>query len=416
MKFILSLLLAFHCTTIVFSQEINRYWKDFKEGSGAERVRACNELMRYYHSESHDSIRYIGEEMFAYGIQEHYYPAIEMGKLSIAEYLIQHGRATEAIALAKTVLPAIEERGDDRTLCSALRIISQGYTVQRDGYSSLFWAKKSLEAGKRNADPIVKVEGLQPLAEAYVLNGKLDLAIETMEKFAQGIKPFKKYRTLSSVTARLGDVYRSKGRIDKAEEYFRLSMKYANFSNRTTPVAHALNNLAIIDFERGDTVNARTKFYESLLLRLKIKDPIPISESYYNMGDYHFYIGQSKKALYWYTKSLKYSERNSLKPQQKDALTALAEVSKSIQDYKATSEYLELSLALAKEINTENSADDQEIDALQRKMIILEKKENVKPHERGKKSALLPENLKWEWFVIGILALALLFMGVMRKK
>jgi tetratricopeptide (TPR) repeat protein len=396
------------------AQDLTALWSDFRSGTSAERVKACDELSRYYRAEAHDSLKVLGEDLFLYGIDQHYYPAIEQGKLTLADYFILTGKTSDGITMAKALLSNMEERGDDRMLCAACRTISFGYIIQKDSKSAYHWAFRASRYGNGNPDPIVRAEALGNLAESFFLKNNPEKAIETYRKYITLIRPHKKYRSMSAAYARMGDMYRQEGDIPMASRFFRYSMKYAKLSKRTTPLAHALNNLAIIYFEQGDTAHARKYFERALALRQKTQDTKAISESYYNLGDYHFYISQTEKATRWYQRSLDIAKRNDLKNEQADALRAMAAVAKAGGDYKGATDYLEQFVELQQQIIVQNSSDDEEVAGLQQTIIRLEA-ENAVHHKGFQAEQGFFASIKWEWIVIVLLVVLLGYAFVVRR-
>jgi len=413
-KFSLVITFTILLSGALFSQDIPKLWKDFRNGSPAQRVKACDELTRYYHSEAHDSLRVLGEELFLYGIDEHYYPAIEQGKLTLSDYFIFTGKTADGITMAKALLSNMEERGDDRMLSTAAGTISLGYVLQKDGKSANYWAKRASKAAANNPDPIIRAESLMALAESWYLLEQKDKALQTYQQYIKMIKPEKKYRSLSAAYGRMGDIYRLDGKMDLAEKFFNYSMKNARLSGMSISLAHAINNQAIVYFENGDTTNARKLFEEALQLRLKVNDPKAISESYYNIGDYHFYTSQYESAAFWYRRSFEYAKENKLKPEQADALRALAQLAKSQGDFKGSTAYLENYLDLEAQIKVQNSADDEEITNLQRTIMRLETENDVNSAGFGMKRA--ETHFMWEWLVIAFLGTVVVMSLFMKRK
>ncbi len=370
-------------------------------------------LSKHYQSEARDSLRVIGEELFFYGIDEHYFPAIENGKLILAEYYILIGRTTEGITMTKALLPNMQERMDNKQLCLAARSISLGYTLEKDAKSALYWAEKAVKYSKLSLDPNSKLNGLIGLAEAYLLKGEQKKAIETFQKYVVAAKPLENNRGMSSAFARLGDIYRLKGNLEKSKIFFEKSLNCALKANLITPIGHALNNIAILNFEQGDTVGARLNFERAMNMRLKANDHRSISESYYNMGDYHYYIEKNDLAIRWYTKSLNYAKEHRLKNEQIDALKALAEISKSSLDYKGATAYLEQSMQIDDAIKIQERNDEEEIVSMQMSILRLEAEEGItndlKQNEKG-----FWKSIRWEWLVI-LLLLVFLFMRFKTK-
>ncbi len=413
MKTILATAIISLLTSFTFSQDINALWDDFRNGSSSRRVKACDELTRYYQSEAKDSLRVIGEELFMYGIDEHYYPAIEQGKLTLATWFILSGQTADGITMAKALLSNMEERGDDRMVSSASSTISLGYIAQKDGKSANYWAKKAGKYGQKNADPIVRAESLMVLAESYYLLNQSQKAIETYQRYITAIKPYKKYRSMSAAYARLGDIYRMENKLSLTKRFFNYSMKYARLSGASIALAHAMNNMAIVYFEEGDTAMSRNYFTQAMDLRIRINDPKAISESYYNLGDYYFYTSNYNKAFQWYQKSLDYSKSKNLLPEQGDALRALAALQKSTGDYKGAAEQLERYVELREEIEVRNSSDDEEVADLQRTILRLEAEHEV---SNGEFNAKKSSSFKWEWLVIVFLGTVLVLTQITRRK
>jgi tetratricopeptide (TPR) repeat protein len=411
-------LLLFFVLTVSYSfaQNVTALLEDFRNGTGKERVYACEKLTEYYNAEAQDSLKSLGEDLFLYGIDNHYYPAIERGKITIAHYLITIGKHTDCIAMTKALLSNMEERGDDQMLGTACRLIALGYIRQKDQKSSYYWALRAIRHDKRSDNPVTKVKSLQMLGETYILRQEYQKAIETYQRYITVLKKHKEYQKVSTGYARLGAIYQLQENYGIATRFFRYSMKYAKRATYSSNlVAHAYNNLAIVYFESGDTAHARACFEKALDLRIKIKNFKAISESYYNLGDYYFYTANTDKAIVWYTKSLDFARKNNLKNETSDALNALAQVAKSIEDYKGANIYLEQEQVIQKEIQLQNSDDDDELWRLKEQIIRMEMEADVENSgidtpEKG------VAKLKWEWLVIGVLCIMVVFILLRKRK
>jgi len=379
------------------------------------RVKACEELTLYYKSESLDSLKILGEDLFLYGIDHHYYPAIEQGKLTLVQYFIISGKTADGITMAKALLSNMKERGDDQMLSFTCMQISNGYITQKDAKSAFYWAEKSQLLSAKNPDPIVKAESMTVLADAYYLKNKPEKTIQLYKKFIAIIKPYKKYRSMSNAYGRLGEIYRIKGESKLSHSYYLQSIEYAKKTKLTAPIAHAMNNLAILCFEEGDTLKARDYFEQALKLRLKTQDFKSISESYYNLGDYHFYTSHNEQAISWYKRSLDIARENNLKNEYGDALVALSTVAKSTGDFKGALLYLEELIQLKEEIAIRNSADDEEITIMQQTMMRLEDENSGVGTSNQSNRQNFTDEFRWEWIVIILLALLLGF-NFFRKK
>jgi tetratricopeptide (TPR) repeat protein len=398
----------------IFAQDIQKEWAIFRNGTSSERIHAAKELSVYYISENKDSLRSIGEALFFHGIEEHYYPAIENGKIILSEYYVSTGRTTEGITTLKALISNIQERGDEDQLSYVSRIISQGYRDERDAKSALYWAKKAVNHSKKTIQPESQIKGLISLAEAYYLAKDTPKAIDTYLEYIEEAKKQGNVRGLSTSYARLGDIYRVKGDLIKAEKYFTLSLEKAKIAKLITPLGHAINNLAIIHFEKGDTVQARKLFEEGLSLRLKANDVKSISESYFNLGDYQFYIGKNELAKKWYLKSYDFAKANNLKAEQSDAMKALIGLSKSIGDFEGATTYLEQCLLINEELSLQQESDDNEILQMQMELYKLEVQSGITKNDNSEKTFF--NEIRWEWFVIFMLVLILILVIRTKRK
>lgn len=411
---VLLVLLIFFTTGVVRSQKIPALWQNFKNGTSKERVHACEKLSDYYSNASKDTLRILGEDLFLYGIDHHYYPAIERGKLTLAKYFLYNGKLNDCIVMTKSLLSNMEERGDDHMMAIACHYISDAYLRQKDKKSCYYWALRAQRHCKMSDDPVEQASSMTMLAEAYLLNGKTEKAIQTYKQFVSVMKPNREYAQVSSAYARLGDLYRLQENSNLAEKFFRYSMQYAQKSGETVYLAHAYNNLAITSFEKGDTAISREYFMKALELREKVKDIRGISESYYNLGDYHYYNSEMEKAVFWYRKSLDYSRKNNLKVETGDALEALARMAKDMEDFKEANRYNEERNVLLHEIDLINNQDESELADLKGKISQLEKE--VEVTNSGVDDPAPEQKIRWEWIALGVMSILVVIIALWKRK
>lgn len=308
----------------------------------------------------------------------------------------------------------MEERGDDHMMRIACHYIADAYLRQKDKKSCYYWALRAQRHSKMSDDPVEQASSMTMLAEAYLLNGKTEKAIQTYQQFVSVMKPHGEYAQVSSAYARLGDIYRLKENTNLADKFFRYSMKYAQKSGETVYLAHAYNNLAITSFEKGDTAISREYFVKALELREKAKDIKGISESYYNLGDYYYYNSENDKAVLWYRKSLDFSRENNLKVETGDALEALARMAKDAEDYKGANAYNEERNALLHEIDLINSQDEDELSELKGKISQLEKEVDV--DNSGVEDEQAGQEIRWEWIALGIMSILVVIIALWKRS
>lgn len=413
MKTYYSILAFLFLSFIGFGQDTRKLLVTYRTGSPSSKVKAASDLAAIYISENKDSLATLGEDLFYYGIDEHYFPAIETGKLILSEYYVEIGKTADGILTAKALLANMEERGDDEQLSIACKIISQGYRLEKDASSAMYWAEKSIKHSTKCSDPEVQTYGMISLAEAYILKNQKSKGIKEYQNYLAKAKPLGLKRGMSAAYARLGDIYRLAGDLKQAEKFFKESYSLAKELGLTTSLGHAINNLAIIYFEKGDTVKAREYFEIGLEKRLKAKDQRAIADSYYNIGDYQFYIGKTALAETWYKRSLEYARSNNLRNEQKDALFVLANLYKNTNDFKQANHYLERYIDLQDETIAQNLKDDEEIKNKQLEFMRLE----IEAESEG----LMSDDGFWkqisvEWIVIVVLATLSVFLALRLRK
>ncbi len=392
------ILLSIHA----FGANTRKELEKLKSGSALERIKAAETLNAIYQSEARDSLRYVGEKLYFYGIQNHYYPAVEKGKIILSEYFILTGKVIDGITTLKAMIPTIVQRNDSKELCLIAKIISQGYVLERDAKSAQYWAEKSVKHAKDSKNKQLRSDGLLVLSEAYLLSGKSEKALATLHRYEKIVCNEKNERKKSAVYAKLGDFFMRKGDLIRAEGYFLSSYESAKKTTLISPIANALNNLAIIYYENNDLQNSKRFFLKALQLRLKVNDFKAVSESYYNLGDFYYYNNDLENAQKWYVKSLKTASNYQLKSEQNDALNALAELCKAQNDFEGANNYREQQLALLNKIELDNRVDEEEIKALQLEM--LQSEVSAKAIDTDNKVGII---LKWEW---GVIAFLLLFL------
>jgi len=400
-------------STSSFGLDLSQLLNTYTTGASSEKVRAAEDLMDYYIGENKDTLEVLGEELFYYGIENHYYPAIETGKIILAEYFVETGKTADGITMAKSLLPAMEERGDHEKLSRVSKLICQGYRFDKDPTSALYWAEQSVKHSKQSDDPEVQTYGYLSLAESYILNKKTKRGIQYFKEYIIKARPLKLNNGICSAYARLGDIYRQQGNLDKAEHYFNASYEIAKKTNRKTSLGHAINNLAITYFERGDTLKARTYFEKGLLLRTQNKDVNAIAESYYNLGDYEFYIGKPTLAIKWYKKSYEFAKKHHLLPQAQDALYLLARTYAKLDQHKMANKYLEDYINLEEEMKSKNMKDEQKIKEKQLEFAKLEIEAEKEGYESDKSFL---DHFKPEWILIAFLGLLSIFLTMKLRK
>lgn len=364
-KFLKTLLLLFFITPFSLDAQKDVSFSQYQRSEDEQRVQLGRELSKWYVSENLDSLRIVGEDLFFYGLDNGYQPAIQHGKITLGEYYIQVGNISQGLDILKSLLSVADEQEDEQLKLELYKKITLGYCRVQDAKSALVWSSKIKQLQKKQSDKLLQIEGNLLYAEALLLSKRKDEAIKVYYDYIKKAKQIPFDRGISSAQAKLGDLYRLENNLVQAEKCFQASLIAAKKTKLTTPIAHAINNLAILYFEQGNTKKAKEYFDLGLKYRLQASNQRGISESYYNLGDYYFYTNDLSNSILWYQKSLNHAKKHHLLKDQKDALIAISNVYKSAEDYKNAYLFQEQAMQVATEMSNENLRNEEELSKLQ---------------------------------------------------
>ncbi|MFN5984716.1 MAG: tetratricopeptide repeat protein [Fluviicola sp.] len=406
------LFLFFIVPIIGFSQsrrEINKNWNLLETGSPEERIKSAGVLHDYYSGENIDSIKLIGEKLFNFAIDNNSYSCLEESKIILSVSMMFDQKYIESLQILKSVLKKTEKRNDNIQSSRICRNISQIFIFLNDGKSALMWSKKAHFYLKNQKDKylISKVEILT--AESLLILNEEKKAITIFNRLIKYYTNNNKNRRLEIVYQILGKYYLSSNNLKKSEIYFKKANTISVKLKLSLPLSHSLNNLAIIDFEKGNYKEAKEKFLKALDLRIKSNYSKAISESYYNLGDFYFYQDDLENARKWYLKSEEFSREKNLITEQIDALQALTQISKSTKDYEeACLLFDEILIAQKKQIDLKSKIDDDWAE-INRQIIISENNEEIFNKSNQYKPIL-------EWILISILGVFVVFLSLRKRK
>lgn len=364
---IFTFLAASFCSLFTLFAQQDSY-RNYVHSNAAQHVKLAHKLGSYYVSEDIDSLQILGENLFFYGLDNGYQPAIEKGKILLGEYFIQSGRISQGMELLKPMLSLAEEQEDPELKIQLYKTITLGYCLAHDANSALTWSKRIRQFQKGQKDPLLRIGGDLLYAQALQLSGKKAEAIAVYLRYISEAKKIKFHRGMTSAYAKLGDIYRLNKNLTQAEKYFQLSYAAAQKTDLLVPQANAINNLAIISFERNEKEKALEYFQKALDLRLKSHNKRGICESYFNMGEFYHYSEVYQSALEWYQKCLRFAEKEQLLNDQKDALQAIANCYKEQKDYQSAVLIQEQMIHVQNQIEARNNADNDELLKLEREI------------------------------------------------
>lgn len=379
---IFTLLAALFCYLLPLFAQPESY-REYVHSNAIQHVKLAHKLGLYYVSEDIDSLRILGENLFFYGLDHGYQPAIEKGKILLGEYFIQSGKISQGMELLKPMLSVAEEQEDPELKIQLYKTITLGYCLAHDANSALTWSKRIRQFQKAQKDPLLRIGGDLLYAQALQLSGKKTEAIAVYHRYISEAEKIKFYRGIASAYAKLGDIYRLNKDLEQAEKYFQLSNAAAQKTGLIVPQANAINNLAIIHFEQDQKEKALEYFQKALDLRLKSHNNRGICESYFNIGEFYHYSEKYPSALEWYQKCLQFAEKEQLLTDQKDALQAIANCYKEQKDYQSAILIQERMIHVQNLIEARNNADNDELLKLEREIWNDEQKTN-RPQTRPK--------------------------------
>lgn len=389
-------------------KEVNKNWKLLKTGSSEDRIKSAGFLHEYYTGENMDSIRIVGETLFKFAVDNDDYSCLEESKIILSESMIFNQKSTDAIIILKNILKNSENRNDKKQSAIISNYISEAYVYLKDGKSALVWSKKST-LFKNNLKESEKIKGQITLAESYFLLNNKKKGKQILIQLIPKLNKNNEFKRLAVTYGVLGRVYLEEFDFEKSKECFINQKKYSEKINLPIPISNSLNNLAIIDYENGKHKESKEKFKKALDLRLKSGYKKGISESYYNLGDYYFYLNDFENAKFWYLKSEKFCKNNNLYFEQIDALKALTQIAKSNKDYEEACNLFDEILKAQKTQSELQSKIDDDWAEINRQ-IILSDFEITQSNKKITKTNYI------EWTLISILIVFVILLSLKLKK
>ncbi|PCH67167.1 MAG: hypothetical protein COC01_06465 [Bacteroidetes bacterium] len=240
-------------------------------------------------------------------------------------------------------------------LWTKARDISDKYLTGNSEFSEL--ELMMLKKGKANAlvnmGYIYGQQGNPQLQLEFTLNAAKifenllteNLEVSTFLSRALGIK-----KGLAEAYNNIGFIYNNQGEIDKALEYFFLSLKIQEEIKDKRGMAMSYNNIGFIYSNQGEIEKALEYFFLSLKLREEIKDKEGMAYSYNNIGLTYDNQGEIDKALEYYFLSLKLREEIKDKRGVAQSYHNIGSVLCKLDSMEKGMRYLELGLGLAKEL------------------------------------------------------------------
>ncbi|MBN4066038.1 tetratricopeptide repeat protein, partial [Candidatus Amoebophilus asiaticus] len=161
-------------------------------------------------------------------------------------------------------------------------------------------------------------------------------------------KTFKK--GLASAYIGIGFIYDDQGEIEKALEYYFLSLKIQEEIKDKKGMADSYNNIGAIYSNQGEIEKTLKYYFLSLKIKEEIKDIKGMADSYNNIGLIYKNQGEIEKGLEYYFLSLKIREEIKDKIGMANSYHNIGNVVCKLDSLEEGIKYLELGLKLVKEL------------------------------------------------------------------
>ncbi len=397
-----------------YKKELDAYLKadDINE-KATIGLKLWNPLMR----SNLDSLKTISFELMLAGAETNNDYVIAVGKRGLGTCLNRTGEPAKGVSYLQQALIYFEQAGDLQVVTEILNEIGVGYFKMNRFKDAEAYYMRSLKAGAESPDP----------TDAFLAKinlGHLYIALKNYEKAASVVQFYKneslkhgKLEAVSNAYALLGTIEQKRNNIPLAMEYFQKSADFGQKCSSRSQIAHALNNLAIVHFELGETNKTMELFHQALDLRIKTGNAKNISESYYNIGGLYFELGDHKKAAENYLLSKEVAERNQLKRELLDALLAFAELYKAMGKNDLALATMEEYAQLQEEYYSQLSADHSNSIEVMESVQQLETENEVR--KREEEMAQMQQAQQGVWYVmygLGILTLIVMIVLIVFKK
>jgi len=200
--------------------------------------------------------------------------------------------------------------------------------------------------------------------EAYLYEQKGDIQ-KALNYFHLSLKLWEEINDkygIGNCLNNLASIYDSQGEMSKAMDYYKQSYKILNEIGEKEGSAYALNNIGYSYNSLKDTANALKFYIQSLIIREEIKDSLGMGQSLYNIGSVYDNSGNINKALDYYNKSLKIRESINDKQGLTYPLNSIGKIYLKQKNINASFEYANRSLKLSEEIGfSENIRNAEEL-------------------------------------------------------
>lgn len=398
-----------------------QYMKDIDAYSRTENfqekarigLKLWNPLMR----SNLDSLKTISFELMMAGAEMNDEFITVVGKRGLGTCLSRMGEPSKGLLYLQKALVYFEKTGDIQLVTEILNEIGVAYFKLNRFKDAEDYYMRSLKTGFESPDPTDAFLAKINLGHLYLALNNYEKATSVVQFYKNESLKYAKLEAVSNAYALLGAIEQRKNNIPLAMEYFQKSADFGQKCSSRSQIAHALNNLAIVHFELGETDKTLALFEEALDLRIKTGNAKNISESYFNIGGLYFELGDFKNASENYLRSKEVAEKNSLKRELLDALMAFTELYKAMGKNDLALNTMEEYAVLQEDYYSQLSVDHSSAVEVMESIAQIEAENELKRREQDlielKRSH---ERVWYVMYTLGALTLIVLIVLIIFKR
>ena len=200
-------------------------------------------------------------------------------------------------------------------------------------------------------DPDRKISFCFRVARWAVRAGSRDFALKMYESIMAISQEAQNLEYLVQSLEETGEIFRKIGEFVTARQCQCTSLELAEANGLPELEAHAKNNLAVIEVERGNLVKAKTLFFESLVIAESVDEIRLIGHIYNNLGVVQCILGEPDKAYADFNRALVMREQVG---DQKGIAETCHNIGKSLVDrnvYEDAESFLNRAQEIARRLN-----------------------------------------------------------------
>ena len=258
---------------------------------------------------------------------------------------LEQGETEAAEAIFREILDARKTEGRDanREAAAAARHLGALYFLH-DTQKAVSAYEEAVALDPDDPD------GWNQLGHLRYRLGQLDAAAEAYERVQRLGNVVEDKAVIAVAYGNLGVIYRTRGDLEKAEQYHLKSLEIAKELGRKEGMASQYGNLGLIYVTQGDLEKAEEYFKKSLALHEELSRKLGMASDYGNLGLIYLTRGDLEKAEEYLLKSLELEKELGRKEGMANAFGNLGLIYRTRDDLEKAEEYHLKSLEIEKEL------------------------------------------------------------------